>query len=444
MIFPVPGGACFDLCSASLITGRAHSMDRTNAMPIPLLALIPVCLAGLWPATSPSAGAAQDPASSPVRLDFSPGGPIPDSQLGDFHVELECKIEEGPSGTLAFEFWPEAAPVTVRNFLRYSAEGLYDGLTFHRVLREFMVQGGDPLGNGTGKGTYGTIPDEFSKDPRRGHGYGVISMANSGPKNSASCQFFVCTADSANVFQLDGKHAAFGKLVSGVALLEAIASTPTVRDATGTLSRPSKKITIVKASVARGPSATRETIERPQPDCGGQPLKVDVQHILVSFAGAPTSRATRTKEEAEALAKQVLERARAGEDFDDLVRSSSDATLHPLANPPGMYRLLNRGAFDVQSERARMELSGERERRSKALEERYSKGEIDGETLGTESESLRKEIEARVGTTCYQPRSAVVQGFADAAFALQPGEIALVPWDAELSPYGWHVIRRLR
>ncbi len=419
-------------------------MDPTNAMPISLLALIPVSLAGLCPGATSGGAAAQEPPSAPAQLDFSPGGPIPDAELGDFHVALECAIEEGPSGTLAFEFWPEAAPLTVRNFLRYSADGLYDGLTFHRVLREFMVQGGDPLGNGTGKGAYGTIQDEFSKDPRWGHGYGVLSMAHSGPRNSASCQFFVCTADTASVFQLDGKYAAFGRLVSGVALLEAIASTPTERDAGGKLSRPSKKVTIVKACVVRGPPATRETIERPQPDCGAEPLKVDVQQILVSFAGAAASRATRTKAEAETFAKQLLERARAGEDFDALVQSSSDAPSHPLATPPGRYRLLNRGAFDVASERTRMELAAERERRSRVLEERFSKGEIDGETMGTESESLRKEIEARLVTACYQPRSAMAAGFADAAFALQPGEITLVPWDAALAPHGWHVIKRLQ
>jgi cyclophilin family peptidyl-prolyl cis-trans isomerase len=415
-------------------------------MAMPTSSLLPVFLGLVFLFSEPSARSvrAQEPAEAPAAtLDFSPGGPIPDSALGDYHVELDCAIETGPKGKLTLELWPTKAPVTVRNFLRYCAEGLYDGCTFHRVIREFMVQGGDPLGNGTGKGKYGMIPDEFSTDPDRSHGYGVISMAHSPQKNSASCQFFICTADSVSVFQLDGKYASFGKLVAGASMLEAIANVPSASDPSGKISRPNNKITIVKASVVKGPSPTGETIERPQPDFGDEPAKVVVQQVLVSFAEAARPRSTRTLDEAEALAKQLLERARTGEDFTGLVRSSSDETLQPLAEPPGTYKLLNKGAFDVPSERARLQLANERSGRDHALEKRFQHGEIDGAALASEKELLRQEFEARVAATCYQPLASVMPAFGKAAFALEPGEVVLLPFDPARTPDGWHVIKRI-
>ena len=103
--------------------------------------------------------------------------------------------------------------------------GFYDGLTFHRIIRSFMVQGGDPTGTGMGNGPYGTILAEFSDAPERAHGYGVLSMARMGnDENSASCQFFICCDEGPSVWGLDGNYASFGGVTSGLAALEALAS----------------------------------------------------------------------------------------------------------------------------------------------------------------------------------------------------------------------------
>ena len=121
------------------------------------------------------------------------------------------------------ELCPEYAPKTVANFEKLVKEGFYDGLTFHRVIAGFMIQGGDPLGNGMG-GSDETIPGEFAANgfPQNTlkHTRGVISMARSNAYNSASSQFFICHEDS--VF-LDGNYAAFGKVIDGMDTVDKIA-----------------------------------------------------------------------------------------------------------------------------------------------------------------------------------------------------------------------------
>ena len=126
---------------------------------------------------------------------------------------IVMEMENG--GTIKLELYPEYAPKTVANFEKLVAEGFYDGLTFHRVISGFMIQGGDPLGNGMG-GSDNTIEGEFAANghPENTlrHTRGVISMARSMMPNSASSQFFIMHA---NAPHLDGQYAAFGKLVEG-------------------------------------------------------------------------------------------------------------------------------------------------------------------------------------------------------------------------------------
>ena len=113
------------------------------------------------------------------------------------------------------------APVTVANFKKLVSEGFYDGLTFHRVIKNFMIQGGDPEANGTG-GSDEEIFGEFSSNGHENdilHLRGVISMARSGKPNSASSQFFICNADAPH---LDGSYAAFGYVISGMNVIDAI------------------------------------------------------------------------------------------------------------------------------------------------------------------------------------------------------------------------------
>ena len=113
------------------------------------------------------------------------------------------------------------APQTVANFISLVNDGFYNGLTFHRVVKDFMVQGGDPNGDGTGNGPK-TIKGEFSANGHANdisHKYGVISMARSGNSyDSASCQFFICNADASA--SLDGNYAAFGYVVEGMSVID--------------------------------------------------------------------------------------------------------------------------------------------------------------------------------------------------------------------------------
>lgn len=135
-------------------------------------------------------------------------------------------IEMENGGKIELELYPDAAPITVKNFEKLVSEGFYDGLTFHRVIKGFMIQGGDPLGNGMG-GADENIKGEFSANgvpnPIK-HERGVISMARAFDPNSASSQFFIMHEDAPH---LDGQYAAFGKVVSGMETVDEIADIPT-------------------------------------------------------------------------------------------------------------------------------------------------------------------------------------------------------------------------
>ena len=135
-------------------------------------------------------------------------------------------IEMENGGKITLELYPDAAPVTVENFKSLVSEGFYDGLTFHRVIAGFMIQGGDPLGNGMG-GADKNIRGEFRANghdnPIR-HERGVISMARAFDPNSASSQFFIMHADAPH---LDGQYAAFGRVTEGIEVVDEIAAIPT-------------------------------------------------------------------------------------------------------------------------------------------------------------------------------------------------------------------------
>ncbi len=135
-------------------------------------------------------------------------------------------IEMENGAKIELELYPESAPITCANFEKLVSEGFYNGLTFHRVIPGFMIQGGDPLGNGMG-GADENIKGEFRangvQNPIK-HTRGVISMARAYDPNSASSQFFIMHADAPH---LDGQYAAFGKVVSGIEAVDEIAAIPT-------------------------------------------------------------------------------------------------------------------------------------------------------------------------------------------------------------------------
>ena len=148
--------------------------------------------------------------------------------------KVEISVED--FGVMQFELDPENAPITVDNFLKLVKEGFYDGLTFHRIIPDFMIQGGDPLGNGTG-GSPDKIKGEFADngvDNKIEHRRGVISMARSQSYDSASSQFFICHKDSTF---LDNQYAAFGKIISGIEVVDKICEEVRVLDQNGTVTR---------------------------------------------------------------------------------------------------------------------------------------------------------------------------------------------------------------
>jgi len=132
-------------------------------------------------------------------------------------------MEMNNGGTIKIELDEAAAPATVANFRKLVNEGFYNGLKFHRVIKGFMIQGGDPLGNGTG-GSGTNIVGEFASNGHENpikHVRGVISMARSMDPNSASSQFFIMHKDAPH---LDGQYAAFGHVVEGMEVVDQIAS----------------------------------------------------------------------------------------------------------------------------------------------------------------------------------------------------------------------------
>src|ERR671932_190864 len=145
-------------------------------------------------------------------------------------------------GVIAVELFDDDAPKTVENFKKLAADGFYDGTIFHRVIPDFMIQGGDPTGTGTGGPGY-TFEDEFNdhKVVR-----GALAMANAGPNTNGS-QFFVVTTDAAP--WLDGKHTVFGRVLDGMDAVDAIESQPTdARD------RPREDARIEHVEVGSGAS----------------------------------------------------------------------------------------------------------------------------------------------------------------------------------------------
>ena len=151
--------------------------------------------------------------------------------VGTHHAEIEIQ----DYGTITVELDGDAAPITVQNFMDLANAGFYDGLTFHRIISGFMMQGGDPNGNGTG-GSENTIKGEFSAngvENTLSHTRGAISMARSQNPDSASSQFFICHADSTF---LDGQYACFGYVTDGMDVVDAVCEAAQPTDDNGTIS----------------------------------------------------------------------------------------------------------------------------------------------------------------------------------------------------------------
>ena len=181
------------------------------------------------PATTTAPVAATTPAPVAAPTDSKPATPpaaAPDNNAAAETTEVA--VIKTTEGDMVIAFWTDAAPKTIANFKKLAKSGFYDGTAFHRVIKGFMIQGGDPLTKdpaaearwGSGDPGY-KIDAEFNDHP---HVRGVISMARSADPNSAGCQFFICHG---NPSFLDHQYTTFGKLIKGDDVLEKIATTPT-------------------------------------------------------------------------------------------------------------------------------------------------------------------------------------------------------------------------
>ena len=130
---------------------------------------------------------------------------------GNYSITMETN-----KGTIEIELFASAAPITVNNFVFLAREGYYDGVSFHRVIADFVIQGGDPTGSGAGGPGY-RFEDEFDGNPHK-HERGTLSMANAGPGTNGS-QFFICHSPQPH---LDGRHTVFGKVSDGLDIVDAI------------------------------------------------------------------------------------------------------------------------------------------------------------------------------------------------------------------------------
>ena len=157
----------------------------------------------------------------------------------------EVAVIKTSEGEMVAEFWPEVAPNTVENFKKLARSGFYDGTAFHRIVKGFMIQGGDPLTKDPAKESrYGTgdpgykIKAEFNG---RSHERGVLSMARSSDPDSAGSQFFICLA---NVSRLDHQYTTFGKIIKGDDVLGKIGDTEVTTSDSGERSKPTKRVTV--------------------------------------------------------------------------------------------------------------------------------------------------------------------------------------------------------
>lgn len=196
------------------------------------LGVASLCLAGCG---SGASGSASTSAASASAVPSSSASSCVTSASGEYASGTHhATIEVEGYGAIKLELDADVAPVTVANFAKLAGEGFYDGLTFHRIIEGFMVQGGDPNGNGTG-GSDEKIVGEFSDNGHPNsisHVRGTISMARSQAYNSASSQFFIMQADTPS---LDGQYAAFGHVTEGMDVVDAMCEAARPTDNNGTI-----------------------------------------------------------------------------------------------------------------------------------------------------------------------------------------------------------------
>jgi peptidyl-prolyl cis-trans isomerase B (cyclophilin B) len=393
--------------------------------------------------TEGPASHASKPAGTRTTLGFELDGAVPEDDLGNFHVVLGIDINGKDVGDLTVELWTDAAPVTTRNFLRLADEGFYDGLTFHRILRDFMVQGGCPDGTGMGNSPYGKLQAEFSDLPERDHRYGVLSMARMGnDPNSASSQFFICCDDGPAHWNLDGKYTSFARLTDGVSTLEAMASVGVMSTGREN-SKPTVPVVIREARVVPGPAPEGNmSLVRPGQDEGeghGN-ARVIVQALVV---GCSASGKPRDPKQAAELMAGYQTQIENGAEFMDLAAQFSDAGGVRDDVRRAVHRILAPGTRDREGAVAIRELQQSLQEKLRLAGERRNKHEITPEQYREISKGLNLELGDYLTTTRWRPSHEYPPGFLEVALDLEVGEIRLVEFDAALAPRGYTLLKRV-
>jgi cyclophilin family peptidyl-prolyl cis-trans isomerase len=165
------------------------------------------------------------------------------SKMPEMSIDLDYDYKaliETSEGSFEILLYADKAPVTVNNFVFLANEGFYEGLKFHSIIESFMIQTGDPLGNGTGTAGY-LIPDEL--DIQSTYKEGVVAMFNSGTPNSGSSQFFICTGPDASNLNRQPNYTIFGEVSSGMDIVQAISRTPVKNG------QPVEDVTIVRITI---------------------------------------------------------------------------------------------------------------------------------------------------------------------------------------------------
>ncbi len=239
--------------------------------------------------TATKAPAEKAPAAAKAPAKAAPKGPAKGASD-------EVAIMDTSKGRMVVEFWEKDAPQTVANFKKLARQGYYDGTGFHRIIKGFMIQGGDPKSknaNASDLGTGGpgyTIKDEFNSHQ---HVKGVLSMANTGTPNSAGSQFFVMHGTSPN---LDGHYTAFGHLISGMDVLDKIANSPTAPNPSmpGENSKPTEwtMLKTVKIMSKTAYTAMNKTVKKAEAAAKPAASKTaEVKAGMGGGAGVPTESA---------------------------------------------------------------------------------------------------------------------------------------------------------
>lgn len=249
-----------------------------------------------------AAQAADPPAGTAKAAPKAPNAQAATGQAGS--AADEVAVMETTKGRMVVEFWPKEAPATVSNFKKLARQGFFDGTGFHRIIKGFMIQGGDPKSKnpkapdlGTGDPGY-KIKDEFNTHR---HEKGVLSMANSGTPNSAGSQFFIMHGMASH---LDGHYTAFGHLIEGMDVLDLIANTPVGANAGmgGEMSKPLEWTTL--KSVRIMPRAAYLAKKEEAAAAANAAKAADAAKMEAAKAAAATS-VDESKKQAEAMKEKM-------------------------------------------------------------------------------------------------------------------------------------------